>query len=147
MDHVKGIVHIPLDGINETRVFLELTLPVLDILHALLREFGRKSQLLHLGGSGYLTDKKFMLQCVLTGCLATSDVHALTIETLHVACSSHYLFHQSTDIIVVMLIVILLGHIDSVPFVVIMRHACSVKSNIDEVVTHLQDEVIDWNLG
>ena len=36
VDHVEGVVHILLDGIDETRVFLELTFPVLDILHAFL---------------------------------------------------------------------------------------------------------------
>ena len=35
VNHVERIVHVPLDGINETRIFLELTFPILDVLHAL----------------------------------------------------------------------------------------------------------------
>ena len=147
MDHVEGVVHVPLDSINETRVFLELTLPVFDVLHAFLREFGRESQLLHLGCSGYLTDKQFVLLGILCGSFAATVVHALTVETLLMACSGHNLCHQSMDVIVVMLVVFLLGHIDSVPLGVIMRHAGSVHTNIHEVVAHLQDEVIDGYLS
>ena len=147
MDHVEGVVHVTLDGINETRVFLELTFPVFDVLHAFLGELGRKSQLLHLGCSGYLTDKELVLLGILCGSFATTVVHALTVETLLMACGSHDLCHQSMDVIVIMLVVVLLRHIDSVPLGVIMCHAGSVHTNIHEVVTHLQDEVIDGYLG
>ena len=147
MDHVEGVVHVPLDGIDETGVFLELTLPVFDVLHAFLGELGWKSQLLHLGSCGYLTDKQLVLLGILTRGFAATVVHTLTVETLLMACGGHYLCHQSIDIIIVVLVVVLLRHIDSVPLGVIMCHACSVHTNIHEVVAHLQDEVIDWYLG
>ena len=93
MDHVEGIVHIPLDGIHETWVFLQLTLPVLKVLHSFPRELGRKSQLLHLGGSGHLADKRLVLPGILTWGLAATAVHALAVETLQVSCSCHDLLH------------------------------------------------------
>ena len=88
-----------------------------------------------------------MLLGILTWGFAATVVHALTVETLLMACGGHDLCHQSMDVIVVMLVVFLLGHINGVPLGVIMCHAGSVHTNIHEVVAHLQDEVIDGYLG
>ena len=143
VDHVESVIHILLDGIDETRVFLELTLPVLNVLHTFLRELGRKSELLHLGSSGYLTDKQLSLLGILTGCLATTVVHALTVQTLSVSCSGYNLFHQSIYIIVVMFIVLSLGYIGGILLCIIMSNACRIETDGHEVITGLQDEVID----
>ena len=84
---------------------------------------------------------------ILTRGFATTVVHTFTVETLHVTCCSHDLFHQSMNIVVIVLIVILLGYIDGVLLGVIMSNTRCVETNINEVVPHLQNEVIDRNLS
>ena len=62
------------------------------------------------------------------------------------ACGCHDLFHQSLYIVAVLLVVVTLWNVCGVLLGIIMGYTCRVHTDINEVVTHLQDEVVDGYL-
>ena len=146
VDEIHGIVHVGFNNVNQAGVLFELPLPVVYHLHAVRGEFGRKSQLQQLGTRGQLGDEPFLYLRVLSRNLATSNLNALTGEPLLAASGRDDLTEQVCRIVLERFVVLLTRYIHNILAGIVMGCAAAIQMDGHEVVTRLQDKVIDLDL-
>ena len=146
VDEIHRIVHVGFNNVHQAGVLFELPLPVVYHLHAVRGELGRKSQFQQLGTRGQLGDEPFLYLRVLSRNLATSNLNALTGEPLLAASGRYDLTEQVCRIVLERFVVLLARYIHNILAGIVMGSTAPIQMDGHEVVTRLQDKVIDLDL-
>ena len=140
---LKRIVHIAFEGIHYARILLELPTPVIHRLQAFIGQTGGQSQFQHLDSRSQFHDQPFIFYRILRRGHAILHDHAFTGKPLLVSCSTHDLPQGFLHIVVVMLKILLTRHIDRIFVRLVMRNSATVRAHGNEVVPHLQQEIVE----